>query len=72
MDQLIIYSGVVNKKHCKFAFNFLVSNSTTVFGTDKVSTASEISVVIAMAAFLLFANILLMNLLIADFRFALI
>ena len=49
---------------------FSVSNTTTVFGTSRVSETSEAFVIVAMALFLLFANILLMNLLIADFRFA--
>ena len=42
-----------------------------MFGTNRVSIVSELLVVLGMAAFLLFANILLVNLLIADFRFAL-
>ena len=40
-----------------------------MFGTSKVGLLSEILVIIGMALFVLFANILLVNLLIADFRF---
>jgi len=47
--------------------SFELSNTTTVFGTSRVSETSEAFVIGAMALFLLFANILLMNLLIADF-----
>ena len=46
-----------------------VSNSTTIYGSEKVDLVSEILVIIGMAVFLLFANILLVNLVIADFRF---
>ena len=53
----------------RFHLCFSVSNTTTVFGTGRVSETSEAFVIVALAAFLLFANILLMNLLIADFRF---
>ncbi|XP_065052031.1 transient receptor potential cation channel subfamily M member 2-like isoform X2 [Rhopilema esculentum] len=44
-----------------------LNNSTTVFGTPKVNSGYEIAVVIGMAIFLLFANTLLINILIADF-----
>lgn len=47
--------------------SFEFGNSNTVFGTKKVDAVSEVLVLIAMAAFLLFANILLVNLLIAEF-----
>jgi len=48
---------------------FQLSNSTTIYGSEKVDLVSEILVIIGMAVFLLFANILLVNLVIADFRF---
>ena len=47
---------------------FLVSSTTTVYGTKKVSEATEITVVIGMCIYLLVANVLLLNMLIAVFK----
>lgn len=46
-----------------------MENSKTVFGTKKISRVSEIMVILGMAVFMLFANVLLLNLLIAAFRY---
>jgi len=46
---------------------FELNDQTTIFGTSKVNLISEILVLIVMAVFLLFSNILLVNLLIAEF-----
>ena len=47
----------------------LVSNNQTVFGTKKVSLASEMIVIVGMSFTVLFANVLLVNILIAVFGY---
>ena len=45
-----------------------VSANSTVYGTEKVDEATEIVVVIGMSLYLLIANVLLLNMLIAVFK----
>ena len=46
----------------------VVSGKATVYGTKKISVTTEITVVIGMCIYLLVANVLLLNMLIAVFK----
>ena len=52
----------------RYAFLFVVSSNTTVYGTTKVNEGTELIVVIGMCVYLLMANVLLLNMLIAVFK----
>ncbi|XP_065052963.1 transient receptor potential cation channel subfamily M member 7-like isoform X2 [Rhopilema esculentum] len=48
--------------------SYSLSNNSTVYGTKKISKSTEIIVVIGMCVYLLMANVLLLNMLIAVFN----
>ena len=47
---------------------FAVSNTKTIYGTKKTSGITELMVVFGMCVYLLVANVLLLNMLIAVFK----
>ena len=51
-----------------FIVCFAVSNDKTIYGTKKISGITEMVVVFGMCVYLLVANVLLLNMLIAVFK----